>query len=141
LTLRELFLPEPLRAQIVDAARRAHPHECCGLIEGVAHEEGWLALALHETNNLADDASRRFLIDPEVQFRLLRSLRGSGRSVIGCFHSHPGGVPLPSEQDREEAAEDGFLWLVAGGSPEQGYELGAHLFEGTHRRFATLRII
>jgi proteasome lid subunit RPN8/RPN11 len=138
--LPRLLLPEALRAQILEAAKRAHPSECCGLIEGVADENGWSALALHETNNLAGDPSRRFLIDPELQFRLLRRLRGSGRSVIGCFHSHPGGTASPSEQDREEAGEDGFLWLVAAGTPEGGYDLRAHVFDGAERRFSTVGI-
>ena len=110
------------------AAAGTFPQECCGLIEGIDTAEGWRALAIHEAANVAPDRARSFLIDPQAQFELLRSLRGSGRRVIGCFHSHPGGSPRPSATDRASAAESDFLWLIAGGSPEAGFTLGAYLF-------------
>ncbi len=34
-------------------------------------------------------------------------------AIIGCYHSHPNGVPAPSQADGEGAAEQGFLWLIA----------------------------
>ena len=140
MTRSTLFLPEHLSAQIRDAARRAHPFECCGLVEGVVTERGWSAETVHEANNLAEEPGRRFLVDPAVQFALLRRLRNSGRAIIGCFHSHPGGAPLPSEQDTQEAAEDEFVWIIAAGSPEAGYVLGAHAFDASARRFVGLRL-
>jgi proteasome lid subunit RPN8/RPN11 len=135
-----LFLPERLSAQIRDAARRAHPSECCGLVEGVVTRAGWSAETVHEANNLADEPRRRFLVDPAVQFALLRRLRNSGRAIIGCFHSHPGGTPVPSDEDAREAAEDGFVWVIAAGSPEDGYVLGAHVFDASAQRFVALRL-
>lgn len=132
---RVLYFPRALRDRLTGAARRAFPSECCGLIEGTAAEDGWCALALHEAANVAEDPSRSFLVDPSAQFALLHRLRGSGRSVIGCFHSHPGGQAAPSARDRAEAAEDGFLWLIAAGSPEADYLLAAFLFDARSRDF------
>jgi proteasome lid subunit RPN8/RPN11 len=113
-----LEISETLIGNILAAATRAHPKECCGLIEGMRTKNGWRALALHETKNLAVNGAREFLIDPEAQFRLLHGLRGTGREIIGCFHSHPNSSAAPSATDRASAGEDGFLWLIAGGSEE-----------------------
>ena len=113
---------------MLGTAARAFPLECCGLIEGIRIEGGWRATALHEAANLAEDPARRFLIDPQRQFDLIRALRGRETRIIGCFHSHPEGPALPSATDRAQALEDDFLWLIAGGSAESGFTLQAYVF-------------
>ena len=104
---------------------RSFPAECCGLIEGIDAPDGWQAKAVHEGANLADEPKYQFLIDPALQFRLLRELRGGPTRIIGCFHSHPGGPSAPSATDAAGAFEDDFLWLIAGGTPASGFKLDA----------------
>ena len=128
MTARVLYLADELAAQVLGLAARAYPAECCGLIEGADAPDGWRALAIHQGANLAENPARHFLIDPEVQFRLLRGLRGSDRRIVGCFHSHPDGSPSPSATDRAGAMEADFLWLIAAGSPDAGFTLRAYLF-------------
>lgn len=124
---RVLHLDDALAAKILLAAARSHPHECCGLIEGVETEDGWRAAAVHEAANVAEDTSRRFLIDPQAQFDLIRRLRGTERRLIGCFHSHPDGEAKPSATDSANAYEAGFLYVIAAGGPETGFTLGCFL--------------
>jgi len=127
----KLHLSDELAAQMLGAAARAFPLECCGLIEGIRTQGGWRVTALHEAANVAEDPARRFLIDPQKQFdlmRALRTLRASETRIIGCFHSHPAGPPEPSATDRAQALEDDFLWLIAGGSEESGFTLQAYVF-------------
>ena len=88
------------------------PRECCGLIEGVCEESTARATALHPMPNLSTE-SDGFEIDPAVHIALLRSLRGTNRAIIGCYHSHPNGRPEPSPRDAAGAMEEGFLWLIA----------------------------
>jgi proteasome lid subunit RPN8/RPN11 len=107
-----LLLPSRLKAQIDNEAREAFPGECCGLIEAVHEGEAVRVLALHPTRNLAT-AYDRFEIDPAEQFRLMHALRGTGREIAGCYHSHPNGRAEPSAHDLEHAGEDGFVWLIA----------------------------
>lgn len=109
--LRALILPEDLAAQLAALARTAFPAECCGLIEGRLEGQSARALALHPTRNLGEGPDR-FEIDPAVQIRLLKALRGSDRAVIGCFHSHPNGRAEPSTTDLAGAGEEGFVWLI-----------------------------
>jgi proteasome lid subunit RPN8/RPN11 len=125
---RTLTLSDELAAQLLVAAGRAFPLECCGLVEGSRTEGGWRVTALHEAANMAEDPARHFLIDPQRQFDVMRALRGSETRIIGCFHSHPGGPPEPSATDRAQAYEDDFLWLIAGGSDESGFMLQAYVF-------------
>jgi proteasome lid subunit RPN8/RPN11 len=138
MTERRLHLPKPLADAIVAAAASAYPDEACGLIEGEVCAEGWRAHAVHDAANLAEDPSRHFVVDPSAQFALLRRLRHSEYAIIGCFHSHPDGAPVPSESDRLGAVEDGFLWLIAGGSPQRGFTLALHIFNAQSHSFSQL---
>lgn len=108
-----LILPAALETRLRAEAKKAYPAECCGLLEGIREAEGRVrVLAVHPAPNLAFDPLRGFEIDPSVHFRLLRGLRGTPRSVIGCYHSHPNGRPEPSGRDRATGCEDGFVWII-----------------------------
>jgi len=125
-----LSLSGALRQRIADEARAAWPGECCGLIEGVRDGGRFEALALHPMANSRPEPDR-FEIDPAAHIALRKALRGTGRAVIGCYHSHPGGRPEPSSQDRENGGFAEFLWLIAGLSgPSADIELGAFDGEG-----------
>jgi desampylase len=108
-----LLLPVSLRDQIASEARAASPRECCGLIEGETAGDTIRAIALHPTANLANDPAAGFEIDPAAHIRLRCELRGTGRSVVGCYHSHPNGRPTPSQRDRCGGCEQGFVWIIA----------------------------
>jgi proteasome lid subunit RPN8/RPN11 len=110
---RLFVLSDTLQRQLADEARAAYPRECCGLIEGVRAGDSIEALALHPTRNLAS-ASDRFEIDPAEHIRLLRTLRGTEREIVGCYHSHPDGEPKPSPRDRDGAHDENFVWLIVG---------------------------
>lgn len=125
---------------IRDAALAAAPRECCGLIEGVREGGMVRATAIHPARNLAGGGVRdRFVIDPEVQFRLLRALRGTGREIVGCYHSHPEGAAVPSAADLEGAGEDGFIWLIAG-LRDAKVDLAAFVYRAEAHAFAPLPI-
>lgn len=106
-----LKLDSRFRAQIGAEASVAFPRECCGLIEGTLEGSVAQVLAIHPARNLAAEDDR-FEIDPAAHIALLRRLRGSGREIIGCYHSHPNGCTEPSARDRESACDSDFLWLI-----------------------------
>ena len=107
-------LPDALRADILTAARAAHPRECCGLLSGVLDADLMRIMALHPARNLSDDP-HRFQIDPADHVSAQKTARGNGHAIIGCYHSHPAGRAQPSASDLAGAGEDGFLWLIASG--------------------------
>ena len=133
-----LVLPDLLRTQLMTEARKAFPCECCGLVEGTISGSHARATALHAARNLAVEPDR-FEIDPEVQFTLLRGLRGTARQIIGCYHSHPNGRPEPSERDLAAASEDGFLWLIAALEPRVELPIAAFVSIGS--AFSRMRVV
>jgi proteasome lid subunit RPN8/RPN11 len=109
----KLLLPARLADKIARQAQAAFPRECCGLIEGVWQQDEALALALHPAANRAA-ADERFEIDPALHLAAQRSAREQGHTLIGCYHSHPGTKPAPSDADRQGAVEVNFIWVIAG---------------------------
>jgi proteasome lid subunit RPN8/RPN11 len=111
--IARFLLPQSLRAALATQARSAFPRECCGLIEGRREGNSAHAIAIHPVRNLATEPDR-FELDSAEHFRLMRSLRGTEREIIGCYHSHPNGRAELSPRDRANAGEDDFVWLITG---------------------------
>ena len=110
--IHTLVLSKASRKEIEKQARAAFPRECCGLLEGTLQDNSAVTTAVHPTRNLAAEADR-FEIDPAEHIRLLRAARDNGRTIVGCYHSHPNGRPEPSARDRENGSDEEFVWLVA----------------------------
>jgi proteasome lid subunit RPN8/RPN11 len=109
--VRSLVLRADHAATLRAAAERAFPNECCGLLVG----EGEATLTVHEVvpvENVADAPARRFEIDPQRQFDLLRRLRGTSHRVIGHYHSHPNGAAELSAHDLAMAHDPSAVWLL-----------------------------
>lgn len=124
-----LILPRDARARIEAAARVAWPRECCGLIEGMRVGGTIVVTAAQPVRNVAEGPDV-FEIDPAEHIRLLRALRGTGRQIVGCFHSHPDGVAEPSVRDRQSAGEIGFVWLIAALTAPDTAAIKAFVFDG-----------
>ena len=100
-------LADALRA----AAKAAYPNECCGLLEGVRDGDAFQVHALHPARNRAP-RSDRFEIDAADHIAAQKAARANGRTIIGCYHSHPDGAATPSATDQAGAAQDDFLWVI-----------------------------
>lgn len=99
-------------ATLLAEATRTAPRECCGLLLG---RDGRID-AVSPADNIADDPLRRFEIDPVALLQAHKAARAGGPELLGYYHSHPDGHPLPSATDCEHASGDGRLWaIVAGG--------------------------
>jgi len=112
---------------IVDHAERSFPQECCGLLVGEEKENVVWVGEIYESENLADDPIRWFEVDPALRLQLQPSLRGSGRGIIGIYHSHPFGLAHPSPRDLECAWEPDLVWLIMSIRPEGVIESRAHV--------------
>src|SRR5690348_10430726 len=101
------------REAILAHAREARPGECCGLLVG---KPGAIERAVR-ARNLAEE-STRYLIDPVDHISVRRAARDRGLSVLGFYHSHPLGEPVPSPVDVDEASYPEAIYLIAGAGPE-----------------------
>jgi len=98
-------------------AKKDYPHECCGALIG-KHDFGVggrreVAEARPLRNVNEERAHDRFLLDPQEQIALEKELRGTGRDIIGYYHSHPDHPSAPSETDREFAQEDTSYIIIS----------------------------
>jgi [CysO sulfur-carrier protein]-S-L-cysteine hydrolase len=92
---------------MVAHARREAPNECCGLLVGWP---GRIDESVATTNLAASPT--RFLLDPSDHIAINRRLRGSGREVIGAYHSHPHSAAEPSPTDIAEAHYPDFIHVI-----------------------------
>ena len=58
------------------------------------------------------DPARHFEIDPAALFAAHRAARDGGLELLGYYHSHPEGHPVPSATDCEHASGDHRVWAI-----------------------------
>lgn len=92
-------------------AERAAPRECCGLLLG----QGARIECARPAANVSPSPLTRFEIDPAALFAAHKVARGGGPHVIGYFHSHPAGHPVPSATDCEHSTGDLRVWAIVAG--------------------------
>jgi len=112
---RQITLPIVCGGTIIEHLHACFPEEGCGLVVGRETAEGWLVTGIVPSPNVAESRERTFEIDPGLRLRTQREARQNGDVVLGHFHSHPYGDPVPSETDTRRAADEpDLLWLIVG---------------------------
>ncbi|NQU60271.1 MAG: M67 family metallopeptidase [Rhodospirillales bacterium] len=126
-----ITIPAPLLMSITEAAEAAFPMECCGLLVG--NEESPMDFEItrveHSANYSEGDQRRSFLVDPKVQFDLMRDLGDGPEKIVGNFHSHPGGRPEPSEHDRQSVYYPDHVWVIVGVKDGSASGVAAFVFD------------
>lgn len=131
---------EAVRA-LLEACEAAYPEEACGLLVGRRGDGNVIEVARVEPSaNLAEDRRRRFEVDPRLQIRLFRELRGGPETVVGLYHSHPDGEAKPSETDLERAWEPELAWLIAAVHRGRAVEVRAYLLARRAGRFREISL-
>jgi len=110
-----------LRAQ----AAKTAPQECCGLLLGC---EGRV-LEARAVHNIAEDPLTRFEIDPAALLAAHKAARDGGPQIVGYYHSHPTGHPVPSATDCEHASGDSRIWAIIAGDNVKFWRDGEGGFE------------
>ncbi|MGE4304379.1 MAG: Mov34/MPN/PAD-1 family protein [Novosphingobium sp.] len=104
-------------ATLCEEADRAAPEECCGLLLGRDEPGGEGRIdGLVPAANVADDPRLRFEIDPAVLLSAHKAARSGGPQIVGYYHSHPVGHPVPSATDCEHSTGDSRIWAIIAGA-------------------------
>ncbi len=106
-----------VRAAVIAHAREEAPNECCGLLIG----SGRTIDEAVRAGNIDPRPRVRYLLEPATHIFTNRRLRGSGRAVVGFYHSHPASPPVPSATDIDEACYPALISLIVslrGAHPE-----------------------
>ena len=108
----DLSVTSGVIATLLAESTAASPEECCGLLLG---HDGRITQAM-PAQNVAEDRLTRFEIDPMALLAAHKATRAGGPQVLGYYHSHPKGHPVPSATDCDHASGDARLWaIIAGG--------------------------
>ncbi|KQO13336.1 M67 family metallopeptidase [Sphingomonas sp. Leaf242] len=113
-----------LLQRLVAEAAASPDAEVCGLLFGAAGRIEAIAACA----NVAANPARTFEIDPAALFAAHRRARAGGLAVVGHYHSHPSGLPVPSPRDAAQAMGDGAVWVILGGGVARAWrsvEVGA----------------
>jgi len=111
--------------ELVTHARQAAPRECCGLLVGSPQH----IVECVATANV-DPHPSRYQVDPAAHIALNRQLRGTGRAVVGVYHSHPRGGVEPSPTDVGEAFYPAFVHVIVSVVHEAVPIIGAYRIIG-----------
>ncbi|MFU8821298.1 MAG: Mov34/MPN/PAD-1 family protein [Gammaproteobacteria bacterium] len=109
LTIR---LPRALHDAILAHCLAELPLEGCGLLLGERHGASATVLEARPAHNVRASATQ-YEIQAEDVLAADQAARAAGCMLLGAWHSHPGGAPVPSAQDRAEAWPD-WCYLVVG---------------------------
>jgi proteasome lid subunit RPN8/RPN11 len=120
-----LRIPISVLNRILGHAVADYPMECCGLLVGQGDE---VHSAVAVRNLYAGECYDRFELDPVDHVRVWEAARAAGDSIVGCYHSHPDGMALPSSIDRRLARRFGgpfgYLVVAIGESQASGIFAG-----------------
>lgn len=107
--MRALWMTQDLVNQIVADAHQERPNEVCGLIVG----KGEHATHVIPVANVHTQPTHYFRMDPVALAQHLPALDRQGLSLLGFYHSHPNGDPIPSETDIRDATYHDTAYVIA----------------------------
>jgi len=104
----EVEVTSAVLATLRDEAKKAGEEECCGLLLGCGERIEIARVAA----NVAADRRLHFEIDPLALLGAHKAARAGGPRVLGYYHSHPKGHPVPSATDCEHSTGDSRIWAI-----------------------------
>ena len=94
-------------------AEEAYPAEACGFLVGEWSGENAQVDEATPAQNAGVYSSQAFEIDAQHYMNVVESLRGTGRQIVGFYHSHPGQPDVPSQEDWGSAQNwPDMLWMI-----------------------------
>ncbi len=110
-----------------DHAETSLPLEAVALLFGRMVEQSIGVNRIELVQNESSSNITSFMVNPEVQYRLLVEAEERDEEFVGIFHSHPA-PPFPSFRDKQNMKLNDVVWLIA--SKESGSWLSkAYLME------------
>ncbi len=90
------------------------PFECCGFLIGRCVGDAHHVTRIIPSENVySGDRTRRYEIDPQLTFDIIRETGKTGEAVVGFYHSHPTDHASPSRRD-VASAWPGKSYLIVG---------------------------
>lgn len=105
-----LVLSQPHVQEILQHALADAPREACGIVAGRgARVERVIALP-----NIASNPQTHYRLDDAAFVEALNTIDRAGQSLLGFYHSHPQGEPIPSTTDIQQAVYPDAVQIIVG---------------------------
>lgn len=105
-----LWLTEAQARAIVDHALAEAPREACGILAGTGNR----VIEILPIANIAVDPHSTYYMDERQFTNTLLTLEARGLSLLGFYHSHPTGDPIPSHIDVHHATYPDTPYMIVG---------------------------
>jgi proteasome lid subunit RPN8/RPN11 len=99
--------------ELTSYGKKHSPEECCGLLTGITtkinNETRSIPVEFHPINNVSKEPYKwDYVMDPNQYMSVLKNTRlfnkKSAIELTATFHTHPNGMPVPSQFDVTGAA-------------------------------------
>jgi proteasome lid subunit RPN8/RPN11 len=128
----ELTLTQDQVREMISHAQSALPNEACGLLGGSAGR----VQAVYPGAN-AERSPVRYRMEPKEQLRAMDAIGLAGGDVVGIFHSHPQGPPVPSPTDLAQAYYPQAVYIILARQESGEWQIrGYNLSNGQSRKVA-----
>jgi proteasome lid subunit RPN8/RPN11 len=108
--MKRLYLTETLARILIQHALDAAPSEACGILVGVGDQ----VREVLPVRNTAADPRHFYRLDERQFVSAVFEAEKRGLSLLGFYHSHPDGEPIPSSTDVAQAAYPDMPYLIIG---------------------------
>ncbi len=103
-----LWLKDALAREIVEHGQAEHPREACGVLLGIGDE----VRRVVPIRNVADNPLHQYRLDDRELAQVIDG--ADGLVLVGFYHTHPNGDPIPSPVDVAQAAYPTTPFLIVG---------------------------
>jgi desampylase len=109
-----LWLTSEQAKRVAQHAADKPTEEICGLLFGspLVHSNMPPVAQIVRIDNIALDPATRFEMHPEQLVNAQIKAAHQGLDLVGIYHSHPGGQPIPSHTDVAEAHYPDAVYLI-----------------------------
>lgn len=108
--MKRLYLTETLARVLIQHALDAAPLETCGILAGIGDQ----VREVLPVRNTAADPRHFYHLDERQFVSAVFEAEKRGLSLLGFYHSHPDGEPIPSPVDVAQAAYPDMPYLIVG---------------------------
>lgn len=114
MSARLLWLTPELHQQVTQHAASDAPNEACGVLIGHIDQGVARTVQAMPIENIAINARNAYRMDDKRLAQIIGGLEKTGMELVGFYHSHPDGEPVPSPSDIRLAAYPDIPYLIIG---------------------------
>ncbi|GBF76123.1 hypothetical protein PA598K_04571 [Paenibacillus sp. 598K] len=103
--------------QLIAHSLEALPAEACGLL--LSRDDDLTIDCIVPIRNSSPSPERRFSFDPRDWIKAFYDAQKNQQHLVGFFHSHPSGAPLPSATDYAGLPQGyGGIYCIVSAAPD-----------------------